>query len=142
MARPDSAQFQTGQIQTALNLARALAWTTGVVMILAAVAFPFAHAFLHVRPFQGDLEAMAAEVVERQQSELVRREQFDPAAALKLAAADPRIEAEARVLGDGRLLVRTMTSAAAITNDWLPAMIFERTVDPDGKATEGAWLID
>lgn len=137
MPRPDSAKMQS-----ALNLARALAWTTGIVMILVAVALPLAHTFLHVRPFQSDLQAMAGEVVARQRSELIRREQFDPTAALKLAAADPRIEAEARVLSDGRLLVRTMTSAAAITSDWLPAMIFERTVDPDGKATEGAWLID
>lgn len=126
----------------ALDLARALAWTSGLAMIAAALLLPLAHTHFHVRPFRDALAQAADKVVERQQSELIRREQFDPAAALEIAATDPRMEAEARVLADGRLLVRTMTSAQGIGEGWLPALMFERTVDPDGEATEGTWLID
>jgi len=126
----------------ALELARALAWTAGVAMVVASVLLPFAHRHLYVAAFKDDLRTAVDRVIERQKTELVDRERFDPAAAAMIAAEDGRIEAAARVLGDGRLLVRAMTSARAVETGWLPALIFERIVDPDGKATEGTWPID
>ena len=125
-----------------VELLRAVAWSGGLALIGLALLAPFAHSYFHVAPFREALTVAADAVVQRQQSELVRREQFAPEAAKEIAAADSRIEAEARVLADGRLLVRTMTSASGVADGWLPAMIYERTVDPDGEATEGSWLID
>lgn len=125
----------------ALEAARAAAWSGGLVMIVAALALPFAHEFLYVAPFRSDIEAAAEDLAARQQDELIRRERFAPGAALKVAAADRRIAAEARLLQDGRLLIRVMTSADAVAKAWLPAAIFERIVDPEGAATEGVWRI-
>ena len=123
----------------AVEAARAVAWTGGIVMIVVAIALPFAHEYLYAAPFRADMEDMADRLVARQQDELVRRERFAPAAAIEEAARDPRIAAEARLLDDGQLLIRIMTAADAVATSWLPAAIFERTVDPEGEATEGLW---
>jgi len=125
-----------------LDMLRAVAWTVGICMIVAAVLLPFAHRYLYVAPFKARLAETVDRAVDRQKTELVSRERFDLDAAAELAAGDPRIETEARMLADGRVLVRAMTAAGAVRSDWLPAMIYERIVDPDGRSTEGAWLID
>lgn len=59
-----------------------------------------------------------------------------------VAAEDRRMTAEARLLADGRLLIRVMTAADAVASDWLPAAIFETTVNPEGEATEGTWRVE
>ena len=125
----------------AFDALRAFAWTLGIVMVVAAILLPFGHRFIYVAGFKSDLAGLADRIVDHQKTELVRRERFDPEAAVRIAAGDSRIEADARMLADGRMLVRVMTAADAVAARWLPAMIYERIVDPNGKATEGTWLI-
>lgn len=124
-----------------IEASRAIAWTGGLVMLLAAIALPLAHELLYVAPFRSDMEAAADQLVERQRDELVRRERFAPAAAAEASARDPRIVAEARLLDDGRLLIRIMTAADAVAANWLPAAIYEQTVGPEGDVSEGLWRI-
>lgn len=52
---------------------RALGWTGGIVMIVLAVALPFAHEHLYAASFRTDIEVAAQKLVSRQQDELVRR---------------------------------------------------------------------
>lgn len=121
---------------------RAAGWSGGLALIVLAVALPFAHEYLYAAGFRSDIEAAAERLVVRQQDELVRRERFAPAAAAMVASEDERMAAEARLLDDGRLLIRVMTSASAVRNDWLPAAIYETVVDPEGEATEGQWRVN
>ena len=53
---------------------------------------------------------------------------------------DNRITMQARILDEGRLQVRAMTSSKAVSSYWLPAMIDERQIDLKGSVSEGKWL--
>lgn len=123
-----------------LNLATATVWAFGGALLVVAAALPFAHRYLYVAPFKSELAAAADHIIEGQRNELVRRERFAPAKAGVFAASNDRIAAEARVLADGRLLVRVMTAPEAVSQAWMPALIYQKFVDINGEATEGTWL--
>lgn len=121
---------------------RAAGWAGGILLAVLALAIPLAHEHVYAASFRSDLEAAADKLVSLQREELVRRERFAPDAAATIAAEDARMAAEARLLDDGRLLIRVMTSADAIRSEWLPAAIYETIVDPEGETTEGQWRVN
>lgn len=119
--------------------ARAGAWAAGLGLAVLAVFGPLAHEHFYVAEFRKDVASAVDAAVVDQRRELVRREKFSPA-TVPVAWRDKRIVLQARVVDEGRLLVRGMTSADAVQSRWLPAMIYERQVDLKGSVSEGKWL--
>ena len=119
--------------------ARASGWALGLGMLVLAFLGPLAHEHFYVAEFRKDVMSAVDAAISNQRAELVRREEFNPA-EVAAGANDERITLQARILDEGRLQVRAMTSSAAVASYWLPAMIYERQIDLKGSISEGKWL--
>ncbi len=125
-----------------LEAFRAVAWSTGVLLCIGAVALPVAHAHIYVAGFKSDLTDAVAAMATAQRGELIRRERFSPDAAAAAVAHDTRILARATLEADGRLRLLAMTAPEAVRTAWLPALIYERRMAADGTLSEGRWLTE
>jgi hypothetical protein len=119
--------------------ARASGWAFGLGLLVLAFAGPLAHEHFYVAEFRKDVMSAVDSTISAQRAVLVRREAFDPAEAAA-GQGDKRITVQARILDEGRLQVRAMTSPSAVASYWLPAMIYERQIDLQGSVSEGKWL--
>lgn len=136
MAPSSKSAFRLAMLQ---ETARASGWAVGLGLLVLAFLGPLAHEHFYVAEFRKDVMSAVDNAISSQRVELVRREAFSPS-EVAAAMQDNRITMQARILDEGRLQVRAMTSPKAVSSYWLPAMIYERQIDLTGSVSEGKWL--
>jgi hypothetical protein len=136
MAGTSKSAFQLAMLK---ETARASGWAIGLGLLVLAFVGPLAHEHFYVAEFRKDVVSAVDTAISSQRAELVRHEAFSPS-EVSAMGRDNRITMQARILDEGRLQVRAMTSSKAVSSYWLPAMIYERQIDLKGSVSEGKWL--
>lgn len=131
-----------------------LMWMGGVFSLLLTALVPAWFYFIHVGGLRADIQAAASDVLALQQEELVVRERYLSFSS-RSGATPAFVNSQGRDTGwlddtrlvvtgwqkrDGNFLIRAMTRPEAIEGGWLPAMLLEQELGPDGNKVRETWV--